>query len=89
LSISIDQISFCRLLSIIKHNIFFVVVELRVTVMVTFYMTGACLVINSCYMWCQSYLPCRLYGSVFHWPLPLLDYRGFVATEETKSYREW
>ena len=58
------------------------------TVMVAFHMTGTCLVINSC-TWCQSHLPCRLYGSIVHWPLPLFDYRGFVATEETKSYREW
>lgn len=87
LSISID-ISFCRLLLIImKHNIIFV--ELRVIVMVAFHMTGTCLVINSCCMWCQSYLPCCFYESMIHWPLPLLHYRCSIGTEETKSYGEW
>jgi hypothetical protein len=49
-----------------------VFVEMRVTVMVAFHKTDTCLVINSCCVWCHSYVPCSLYGSMIRWLFPVI-----------------
>jgi hypothetical protein len=87
LSISIDQISFCRLLSIIKHNIVFCCGFARGCHGGLSYDGRVSGGKQFLYM-VSELLTGRLYGSMIHWPLPLLDYRGFVATEK-KSYRRW